>query len=263
MTDTPANEKVLDRSIFVDMTLVEQHQYYSEYGFVLLPTIVSAEQIAGVVVEAEAGNYSHHDYIKGWPGPVLEQLIANPKLLQPLRRFYGEDLRFFKSVYAEWRDADEGKKQLGRQNFHRDYNPEPVDGDYRNSCACWCNVGQYLIDLDIDEGPLWVVPGSHKMAWTLGRSNLEHFADDARMVLAKAGDAVVFHNFTMHAGGLMRSGRPRPSIFQSYRPGWAAPLATVQEWPEQVVNGAAPALRRLLLGLNDGLRVDNYGIVQG
>jgi hypothetical protein len=47
------------------------------------------------------------------------------------------------------------------QRLHRDYTPDPRDGDYR-------------------------------------------------MVLAKAGDAVMFHCLTMHAGGVMQSGRPRP-----------------------------------------------------
>jgi hypothetical protein len=260
VTNTATNEQVLDRSIFAGMTPVEQQQYHAEFGFVLLPSVVSAEQISQVAVEAEAGNYRHHDYIKGWPGPALQELITNPELLELLRRCYGEDLRFFKSVYAEWRDADEGKKRLGRQRLHRDYTPEPADGDYRNSCASWCNVGHYLIDLKIDEGPLWVVPGSHKIAWTHTGDDLERVADDARLVLAKAGDAVMFHNFIIHAGGLMRSGRPRPSVFQSYRPAWAAPLGAVPEWPEQVVAKASPDLRQLLLGQNDGVRVDAYGV---
>jgi len=254
------NEKVVDRSIFTAMTPGQQQQYFAEFGLVLLPQIISAEQIERIA--AEAGGLQRYDYIERWPGPALEELITNPKLLQPLSRSYGADLRFFKSVYAEWRDDNADKKQRGRQALHRDYTPEPGDGDYRNSCASWCNVGHYLIDLDVDEGPLWVVPGSHALDWSHGRSNLEHFADDARMVLAKAGDAVMFHNRTMHAGGVMQSGRPRPSVFQSYRPGWAAPLAPVPEWPDQVIKRASAKLRPLLVGQNDGVRVDAYGIAR-
>jgi ectoine hydroxylase-related dioxygenase (phytanoyl-CoA dioxygenase family) len=260
MAETPINKKVLNRSIFEDLTPEQQRDHYAEFGFVLLPRIVSAEQIARIAREEEGSE--RYDFIERWPGPALEALITNPKLLELIRLSFGEDLRFFKSVYAEWRTADEDKKKRGRQVLHRDYTPEPGDGDYRNSCASWCNVGHYLIDLEEDEGPLWVVPGSHKQVWTKERGNFEQFADQARMVLAKAGDAVMFHNFTMHAGGVMLSGRPRPSVFLSYRPGWAAPLGTVPEWPEQVVGQAAPLLRQLLAGQNDGLRVGAYGIVQ-
>ena len=82
------------------------------------------------------------------------------------------------------------------------------------------------------------------------------------MVLARAGNAVMFHNLTLHGGGAMNSGRPRPSVFQSYRPGWAAPLGAVPEWSEEIVNRSPPELRRLLEGQNDGQRIDVYGLVQ-
>ena len=81
------------------------------------------------------------------------------------------------------------------------------------------------------------------------------------MVLAKAGDAVLFHCLTIHAGGVMGSRRPRPSAFLSYRPGWAAPLAPVAEWPDAVVRGAPPELRALLAGQNDGVPVGPEGIL--
>ena len=85
---------------------------------------------------------------------------------------------------------------------------------------------------------------------------------DPVMVLARRGDAVMFHNLTMHAGGAMKSGRRRPSLFQSYRSAWAAPLGKIPEWPDEVVRRSPPELRRPLEGLNDGLRVDIHGILQ-
>ena len=252
------SDLVLDRAPFVDMSPEEQHAYFAEWGLVLLPGVVSPEHSERIVAESAGEN--RYDWIERWPGPAQEELITNPKLLGPLRRCYGEDIRFFKSVYAEWRDNNPDNRQRGRQRLHRDYDPDPAHDDYRNSCAAWVNVAHYLIDLEIDEGPLWVVPASHRMPWVEERGDFEHHAADARMVLAKAGDAVMFHNRTMHAGGVMQSGRPRPSVFLSYRAGWAAPMGEVPEWPAEVVEAAAPELRRLLQGLNDGVRVDPYGI---
>ncbi len=249
----------VDRSTFEVLSLGQQQQYYSENGFVLLPAVVSPEQMARIA--AEVGGSQRYDFAERWPGPALEGLICNPRLLGLVRRCYGEDLRFFKAVYAEWLYPDEATLRMGRQGLHRDYMPDPEDGDFRNSCVSWCNVGHYLIDLEADEGPLWVVPGSHRLAWT-GERSLEQCAGDARRVLAKAGDAVVFHNRTVHAGGVMRSGRPRPSAFLSYRPAWAAPLGRVPEWPTPVVDRASPPLRALLAGQNDGLRIDAWGLVQ-
>lgn len=82
------------------------------------------------------------------------------------------------------------------------------------------------------------------------------------MVLCKAGDAVMFHNRTIHAGGVMKSGRPRPGVFLSYRAGWVAPMSEVpEEWPVEVVVQASDELRPLIEGLNDGMRVDPYGVI--
>ena len=254
------NDKIVNRSTFEALSPEQQQQYYTENGFILLPEVASPEQMAHIA--AEVGGSERYDFDARWPGPALEELIANPRLLGLVRRCYGDDLRFFKAVYAEWRSPNEATVQMGRQRLHRDYTPDPEDGDFRNSCASWCNVGHYFIDLEANEGPLWVVPGSHQLAWTAERSNLEQFAGDARMVLAKAGDAVMFHNRTMHAGGLMKSRRPRPSAFLSYRPAWAAPLGAVAEWPAEIVDGASPTLRPLLAGQNDGACVDAWGIIQ-
>ena len=99
------------------------------------------------------------------------------------------------------------------------------------------------------------------LPWEAKRSDYEGFAGDARMVLARAGDAVRFHNRTLHAGGSMQSGRPRPSVFLSYRPTWAAPLGAVPEWPVPVIDEVSPPLRQLLVGQNDGVHVDAWGVI--
>ena len=39
-------------------------------------------------------------------------------------------------------------------------------------------------------------------------------------------------------------------------------MGNVLEWPAEGVEGASHELRPLLAGLNDGLRVDPYGIIK-
>jgi len=254
------SELTVDRAPFLEMTPQQRQAHFTEWGYVLLPGVVTPEHIARII--AEEGGENRYDWIERWPGPAQEALITHPGLLEAIRLCYGADIRFFKSVYAEWREIDPENKARGRQRLHRDYDPDaPGHGDFRNSCAAWVNVGHYLIDLEVDEGPLWVVPGSHRLPWTAERAECEQWAGDARMVLARAGDAVMFHNRTMHAGGVMQSGLPRPSVFLSYRAGWAAPMGEVPEWPAEVVARASRELRPLLVGLNDGVRVDPYGVV--
>ena len=108
-----ADGRVMSRSMFETLSPEQQQQYYLDNGFILLPGVVSGEQIERIA--AEVSGSPRYDLIERWHGPGLESLLANPQLLQPMRRCYGEDLRMFKAVYEEWRDPDEKKKEVGRR----------------------------------------------------------------------------------------------------------------------------------------------------
>ena len=250
------------RKDFAGLTVREQHAFLVENGFLWVPDAITPEQVARIIDEmggAEAPNRLEFD--EHWPGGTLAEIIASPKVIAPLRACYGHDIRFFKGVFATWTSQSEENLARGRQILHRDYTGFEPPVDARNTQASWCNVGFYLIDLQVDEGPLWVVPGSHRDADKRHRLELDGRAEEARMVLAQAGDAVLFHSTTMHAGGVMQSRRPRPSAFLSYRPGWAAPLGPVAEWPDQVMASASPEVRELMRGQNDGVPVGPDGIL--
>jgi ectoine hydroxylase-related dioxygenase (phytanoyl-CoA dioxygenase family) len=84
-------------------------------------------------------------------------------------------------------------------------------------------------------------------------SNFEHFEDRARMVLARAGDAVLFHANTVHAASHNLSSETRHALFYSYRPAWAKPVGPVPEWPDEFVQSFPSEHRYLLENLNGGL----------
>ena len=250
------------REEFARLTVREQHAFFAENGFLWIPDAVSPEQVARIADEMGGDTAPNRlEFDEHWPGGTLAEIISCPAVIGAVRACYGGDIRFFKGVFATWVQQSDENLARGRQILHRDYTGFEPPEDPRNTPASWCNVGFYFIDLTVDEGPLWVVPGSHRFPDLRNRSSLENYAAEARMVLAHAGDAVLFHCRTIHAGGVMRSRRPRPSAFMSYRPGWAAPLAPVEEWPDEVVRGASPELRTLLAGQNDGVPVGPEGII--
>ena len=202
-------DKALDRTPFVEMSPEQQQRYFAEWGFVLLPGIVTPEHIERIIAEEEGEN--RYDWIERWPGPAQEEMITQPRLLAAIRRCYGEDIRFFKSVYAEWREINEETRDRGRQILHRDYDPgAPGHGDFRNSCAAWVNVGHYLIDLDIDEGPLWVVPGSHLS----GRQ--PDLAAKSIAATGPAGTALLCDGRIWHGTGANTSKRPRRAVLTTF-----------------------------------------------
>lgn len=108
-----------------------------------------------------------------------------------------------------------------RQILHLDYGTEEYSGDARNFSPSWVNVGFYLTNLTPQRGPLWVVPRSNRRYELRPGSDLEFLDGEAQIVLAKAGDAVLFHCFTAHAAGFNYSDSPRQALFCSFRPDWA------------------------------------------
>jgi len=84
-------------------------------------------------------------------------------------------------------------------------------------------------------------------------SDLDHLQDQAKMVLAHAGDAVLFNCNTVHASSYNFSGEPRHALFFSYRPAWAKPVGPVPEWPEEFIQSFPSEHRALLRNLNAGL----------
>jgi phytanoyl-CoA hydroxylase len=86
-------------------------------------------------------------------------------------------------------------------------------------------VLSYATDVDMDNSPLYVVPGSHKLGtiehiddqWAGFALPDESWWDKAVPVTGKAGDAILFHGLTVHGSPANRSDRPRPVFIQRYR----------------------------------------------
>lgn len=249
------DKRCIDRSVFEGMSSEQQRAYFDEHGFLIVPNAVNPEQIRRILteVDAEGWKIGSVDFGEHWPPPSIVELVVNPHILTAVKTCYGSDIRFFKGVYSNWLHIDkERRRNQIRQPFHLDY-ATGGKGDFRNTCASWVNVGIYLVDLSSDRGPLWVIPGSRHWLHLGPQQDFEHLNDRARMVLARAGDAVLFHCFTLHAGGIMKTAEPRHSIFNSYRPGWAQPVGPVPEWPQEIVHNAPPDLRKLLEAQNKGI----------
>lgn len=230
----------------------EQARFYDENGFLVIPASLSADQVNRAIQEIQQFGLSGTTE-EIWRAPFASELVINQKLLSALTAIFGNDIRFFKGVYVESPpDKKAGTRQI-RKPLHVDYGIGEPEGDFRNSAASWVNVAFYLTDLTSEHAPLWVVPGSNRTYAVVPASDLEHFQDQAKMVLARAGDAVLFHGNTVHAASHNCSTRTRHALFFSYRPAWAKPAGLVKEWPEAFVESFSAEHRSLLRNLNVGL----------
>ena len=239
--NTAAANRLLDRRVFFDLTPRQQKDYFDRHGFLWVPNAVPAGEIGRVLTDLDADRpRGSIEYSTEWPAASAVNLITNEHLLGAVRACIGHDVRFFKGVFGQWLSHGEETMRRGRQALHRDFQNDGV------AAPCWCNSAIYCLDLEPAQGPLWVVPGTHKLPLT-APADFEHLADRATMLCARTGDAAIFHCLTVHAGGAMPDRRPRPSFFYSYRPGGIPPAANMPPWSEETIAAASDELRPLLV----------------
>ena len=251
------------REDFAGLTVRDQHAFFAENGFLWIPDAVSPEQVARIVDEMGGDAAPNRlEFDEHWPGGTLAEIISCPAVIGAVRACYGDDIRFFKGVFATWVQQSDENLARGRQILHRDYTGFEPPEDPRNTPASWCN-----------RRLLFHRPDGRRRA-AVGRSRKPSLSRRAEPQLP----GELCRRGAHGAGARWRRGavplpdhprgrrhgvrrRPRPSAFMSYRPGWAAPLAPVEEWPDEVVRGASPELRTLLAGQNDGVPVGPDGII--
>lgn len=237
------------------MSPEEQRTFFMENGFLAISEAISKSELETIHRDVDkAGLTGLTDKI--WNIPSLPPLIENAKIVSALRNIFGDEVRFFKGSFTDSPPGTVTAGKTTRTGYHVDYGGGEPEGDFRNSCASWVNVGIYLSDLTRENSPLWVVPGSNRDYGILPCSDLEHMHDQAKILLAKAGDAIIFHCMTVHAGGHNFSSDNRRALYFSYRPAWARHVGPVPEWPREFIDSAPPDRKRLLQDLNQGLSME-------
>lgn len=223
------NYPVIDEN-FADFSSEQQREYFGANGFLVVPNAIAPEHLVRIHADISTLNWGPREEEISQSAAVAG-LIENPAVTAAIGACYGPAFHCFKHVYVSASLMNESPKAARRQALHLDYGTGEYTGDPRNLSPSWVNVGFYLRDLTPQRGPLWVVPRSNRNYSLIPDSDLEHLDSDAQMVLARAGDAVLFHCFTAHAGGFNFSDAPRQAIFFSFRPDWARLPGQKKELP--------------------------------
>jgi ectoine hydroxylase-related dioxygenase (phytanoyl-CoA dioxygenase family) len=121
-----------------------------------------------------------------------------------------------------------------------------------------CIAAVMLDDVDAENGPMLVIPGSHKdglydhhdaEGWFAGAIEPAKLAlDKAVMLTGKAGTVTLHHPLLAHGSALNRSGRDRWLLFYEYAASDAWPLIYGVEWGEfsgRLVSGKPNPTMRL------------------
>ena len=105
------------------------------------------------------------------------------------------------------------------QNWHRD-GPWPVDpeGTPFGSIPGQINCGYYLDELTEENGPIAVVPGSHKALFKPPSHDIDF--PDQKLILAKPGQAIIFNGWLYHRGLGNNSSSKRRVCLMCYQNAW-------------------------------------------
>lgn len=200
----------------------EQKRQLDESGFVVLPDFMPPTLLgalrrrvdelfaaegdhAGAEFKYEPGSRRLANLVD--KGEVFQQIAAHPRLLEYIRCVLGPDIKL-SSCNA--RSAEPGG---GAQPLHADM------GAIADERGYWvCNSVWMLDDFTLDNGPLRVIPGSHRWG-KLPQDVLTDLAaphPEEITVTGKAGTVVVMNAHAWHGGTANRTQRPRTAVHVFY-----------------------------------------------
>jgi ectoine hydroxylase-related dioxygenase (phytanoyl-CoA dioxygenase family) len=244
----------LDDRDWSQLTLGERIRQIEVEGYVVLPDLLTAAQVAGLKaetarLETRAVDYSVHQQVRPavqFMGGAITELIANPPTIAFLRELFGDEIVLMSYAYAR---SEPGHPGI---SLHADGQPygSTIFG-YEGSCPWLVRVLYYLDDLTPEVSPFRVVPHSHLSMHPDANPYKRYEAHPEEvMVPVTAGSAVLINHRVFHGNFPNTGSRARELLAIAYRPGWAGPVAEVMPWDPADLARLPEAVRPLFVDRN-------------
>ena len=230
---------------------------YRDDGYILLedaldaPTLAELQAVTAAIVTSAAGLADHTDILDleashrpdaprvrrikrpHLAHPFYRELAAHPAIMAALTPLIGADIRLRAGGKINMKAASYGAPV----EWHQDW------AFYPHTNQSVLAVGILLDDMDADNGPLQVLPGSHKgpvynhhsHGAFCGAIDAEQEGLDvsnARELQGRAGSLSIHHARLVHGSALNRSNRERRVLFYEYAAADAWPLAGIEHLPD-------------------------------
>lgn len=231
----------------------EQIQFYVDNGYIVVPDLINAEELEELktdIVKVARGHYPAENYqsvpddisdteiMDGvlcihqphYISPVIEKYCKHPKICGVLSQVVGAHLahwdgsvKCMQSMYFVKPPGFQG------QAWHQDERYIPTRD--RTLTGAWIAVD----DATIENGTLWVIPGSHKDGFIYpwkSHGNFDEFDihdqtsygfDESKQAAleCKAGSVVFFNGYLLHQSCKNRSNSYRRVLVNHYLNAWA------------------------------------------
>ncbi len=172
--------------------------------------------------------------------PMFKNLAASDAILDPVAQLLGGSVRFDHSKLNFKHPGAAAEIQ-----WHQDWAFYPYTNDDLLA------VGVMIEDCTADNGPLMVIPGSHKgpiydhhhdgvFAGGIDRGEIEHLLDQAVDITAPAGSISLHHVRTLHASRNNQGDTLRPLLLFSYAAVDAFPIFEsydIEEFDSRILRG--------------------------
>ncbi len=246
----------LDETDWAALTLGERIKHIELEGYLVIPDLLSAEQVARfkkltATLPTRAVDYSDKQRtrrdIVHWDHPEFAELIAHPPTIAFLTELLGEDIVFLGATYAR---SEPGHPGI---SLHTDGQPygSQIFG-FAGSCPVQVRVLYYLDDLTTEVSPFLVVPRSH-LSLHADANPYARYASHPEQVAvpAKAGSAVFLNHRCFHGNCPNTGTRLREMLAYLYRPAWAGPVEPkIPAWDEEKVAALPLHIRRFFVDPN-------------
>jgi hypothetical protein len=210
---------------------------FVEDGYVIAEQVIGAEEVEALRADIErfaAGDYPVRNlpddgrilavHFPDWVSPVVRGMITHPGLVEVLTRITGAHLPFWDGGVKCMQTMMFLKPPgLPGQAWHQDERYIPTRD--RSLVGAWIA----LDDATIENGCLWVIPGSHRAGVLLptaahGRPDEFDPSDEAQgvddgaaiPVELRPGDVVFFNGYLLHRSLRNRSSGTRRSLVNHY-----------------------------------------------
>ncbi|PJK31250.1 phytanoyl-CoA dioxygenase family protein [Minwuia thermotolerans] len=200
----------------------DQLRQFDELGYLMLPGVFSADEMDAVTADLpRIYGLEREEVWRESTGAVRTAFAAHrysepfdligrhPRLVEPVRQLLGGDV-YIHQYKINAKAAFDGDVW----QWHQDYGTWARDDGMPEPRAM--NIALFLDDVTEFNGPLWIIPGSHREGvleaghdlkttsyplWTLDRETITRLAGAHGIFSAKgkAGSVLMFHSNIVHA----------------------------------------------------------------
>ena len=218
--------------------------FFMKWGYLVVDEALSTVQIETLRAafdEMTTRNHSEFTHQLLEEDERFEFLLDNPPVFQRMTAILGNCIQLHSATARVTRPG------AGDQPWHRD-GPWPIDpmGTPYGSAPGQINCGYYLDELTPENGPVVLVPGSHRAPFR-PPVGAPHFPDE-KHVLAKPGQAIFFDGWLFHRGAANSSNGDRRVCLMCYQNAWMKSRESFDGPRASTIREGGSPQRQLLLG---------------